>query len=450
MIKLYVLNKKLTDKQIINTFGKNDLLAIRIANKTFGDILSKNLHEFDMQIYDDIKLIPDKKNRVLIITSSVYSSNFKHLNDFLNLISTSYFSVISKNSADTFIFYGFLDDLLNDKSNKFRIKYPNYLLDLNDFDILHNIINSNPDSRHFNNLSYQNDLFHKTSTDKIKLKSEYEFLTNVHKSVKNMYPEVYKFNETANNATYTLKAYPFKDLSYQILSNTLNDADINNIITHLSVYFNNSKVDVPNSYILNDFNSLLLKNESRFNLFKSYKFFERMNDIMTSIYDFSLYQLNEKINNALLNYKHIYTSAIPIFSHGDLCFSNILYDNTNNKIKLIDPKGFDNEGIRSPYYDLAKLSHSINGGYDAIINNLSNISIDNTLNFLLEKKVNNKFFLQVFRKFITTHNFDFKLILLIESSLFLSMCPLHIDNDEKCFKLLMQSYITYQQYLITS
>ncbi|MBD6984623.1 capsular biosynthesis protein, partial [Vibrio parahaemolyticus] len=57
--------------------------------------------------------------------------------------------------------------------------------------------------------------------------------------------------------------------------------------------------------------------------------------------------------------------------HGDLCFSNILYDFRAKKIKVIDPRGITPEGVKTIYgdlkYDLAKLSHSILGLYDYII-----------------------------------------------------------------------------------
>ncbi|ECP3589223.1 hypothetical protein FZH48_26620, partial [Salmonella enterica] len=60
-----------------------------------------------------------------------------------------------------------------------------------------------------------------------------------------------------------------------------------------------------------------------------------------------------------------------IITHGDFCFSNILYDFRSQRIKLIDPRGinFYNElsiwgDIR---YDLAKLNHSVIGRYDLII-----------------------------------------------------------------------------------
>lgn len=57
--------------------------------------------------------------------------------------------------------------------------------------------------------------------------------------------------------------------------------------------------------------------------------------------------------------------------HGDLCFSNILYDFRSQSIRVIDPRGCAADGSLTlygdPRYDLAKLAHSVVGLYDFIV-----------------------------------------------------------------------------------
>lgn len=57
--------------------------------------------------------------------------------------------------------------------------------------------------------------------------------------------------------------------------------------------------------------------------------------------------------------------------HGDLCFSNILYDFRSESVRVIDPRGRDAAGQPALYgdcrYDLAKLRHSVFGHYDLIL-----------------------------------------------------------------------------------
>jgi len=69
------------------------------------------------------------------------------------------------------------------------------------------------------------------------------------------------------------------------------------------------------------------------------------------------------------------TSARGAVIHGDMCFANILYDRLTNLFKFIDPRGsFGTAGIYGdPRYDVAKLMHSVDGGYDFLIHEMFNI-----------------------------------------------------------------------------
>lgn len=77
------------------------------------------------------------------------------------------------------------------------------------------------------------------------------------------------------------------------------------------------------------------------------------------------------------------------FIHGDLCFSNILYGehNGNSVIKLIDPRGsYGAKGcFGNRLYDLAKLLHSFEGGYEYIIYNKFKLeSTRNSIDFTFD------------------------------------------------------------------
>ena len=117
--------------------------------------------------------------------------------------------------------------------------------------------------------------------------------------------------------------------------------------------------------------------------------------------------------------------------HGDLCFSNILYDSRSNHIKLIDPRGVDNKHNISIYgdwrYDVAKLAHSVVGKYDFIIanrfkykeNSPTDIEFDIEYDNLCKIEELDNYFDKIF---------DFKMYYPIMINLFLSMIPLHSDN----------------------
>jgi thiamine kinase-like enzyme len=121
--------------------------------------------------------------------------------------------------------------------------------------------------------------------------------------------------------------------------------------------------------------------------------------------------------------------------HGDLCASNILYDRKSRTIKLIDPRGaFGVPGLYGdPAYDLAKLRHSVLGGYDFILNGWFKI-----LNNRIEV-FRNKVAIDSFVRFQTNH-FPQTMIRrarLIEPLLFLSMVPLHGDEPKRQYAFLL-------------
>jgi len=118
--------------------------------------------------------------------------------------------------------------------------------------------------------------------------------------------------------------------------------------------------------------------------------------------------------------------------HGDLCFSNILYDVPNNQYRIIDPRGKWGDSVFGDIkYDLAKLRHSIVGGYDSINNGLFSIDQkDNSLKINILKptqyeKISNDFDLWI------SKSWNLEQIKMIEGLLFISMIPLHNEDIKK-------------------
>tara|TARA_B100000929_G_C15177208_1_gene307400 strand:+ start:28 stop:474 length:447 start_codon:yes stop_codon:yes gene_type:complete len=118
--------------------------------------------------------------------------------------------------------------------------------------------------------------------------------------------------------------------------------------------------------------------------------------------------------------------------HGDLCFSNILYSFNNNQYKLIDPRGKWGTTIFGDIkYDVAKLRHSIIGGYDSIDNGLFSIKYEeSTINLTIYRPL---IYTTISRKVDEwiSEKWDLNKIKLIEGLLFISMLPLHQDNFKK-------------------
>ena len=123
--------------------------------------------------------------------------------------------------------------------------------------------------------------------------------------------------------------------------------------------------------------------------------------------------------------------------HGDFCFSNILYDFRLQAIRCIDPRGHVEDEITmygDARYDLAKLCHSIIGGYDHIIagnfywqcNSQYDIDFD-----LFSDPVADKIEQYLLERGFAGFDLMKDGIYAIMITLFLSMLPLHNDKPER-------------------
>ena len=128
-----------------------------------------------------------------------------------------------------------------------------------------------------------------------------------------------------------------------------------------------------------------------------------------------------------------------VIGHGDLCFANTMYNKSTQTLKFIDPKGAlsETELWTNPYYDVAKLSHSVCGRYDFFNNALFDIKIDENFSCVLEIPFNNREYQEIFRKKVVENGFDYWSVRIYEASLFLSMLPLHMDNPHKVFGFIL-------------
>lgn len=135
--------------------------------------------------------------------------------------------------------------------------------------------------------------------------------------------------------------------------------------------------------------------------------------------------------------------------HGDLCLSNILYDRRNSFIRVIDPRGeFGDVGIFGDMrYDLAKLSHSLEGDYDFMVNGMfasrwtaEGFEYQPQLDerHRCVKKLFHHWFVDEFGPYYTQ-------IKLVESLLFLSMVPLHADRFESQQAFLARGLQTFNE-----
>lgn len=124
-----------------------------------------------------------------------------------------------------------------------------------------------------------------------------------------------------------------------------------------------------------------------------------------------------------------------VMIHGDFCFSNILHQQFRSTIfyKFIDPRGsFGRIGIYGDSrYDVAKLMHSVDGGYEFFIYDHFRLRKDGPefeLKFTLDE-TKDLALAEFERAFFP--KWSKKDIKLIQGLIYIGMCRRHFDNEER-------------------
>ena len=137
-------------------------------------------------------------------------------------------------------------------------------------------------------------------------------------------------------------------------------------------------------------------------------------------------QLELKINE-------LFNEDDNCFIHGDLCFSNILYNSENKNFKLIDPRGkWGHDVYGDIKYDIAKIRHSVTGGFDTITNGLYSAIYNETDGIFIDLYKPKNY--EVVSKKLDSRikeRWNLDEIKIIEGLLFISMLPLHKDHSER-------------------
>lgn len=159
----------------------------------------------------------------------------------------------------------------------------------------------------------------------------------------------------------------------------------------------------------------------------------------------SLRHILEDASSHLMNLKDV-----PALVHGDLCLSNILYDSRMRAIKLIDPRGIDENGdimmYGSQLYDVAKLAHSILGLYDHIVAGQYSLSIDGQQFWFKVFSTNEVEEIQcVFRRQNFLPGVSMSAIERTLPVLFIAMLPLHADSVNRQTALLANAMRLYSE-----
>ena len=291
-------------------------------------------------------------------------------------------------------------------------------------------------SRAKNDVLASDEVFIKSSHDKVKIRQEFDLLRNRIIFNGSLIP-VSNYFESSDTAGYSMPKISPGDVSGYFLEE--ND-----------VFFKEASfLDFISSYF-----SSLEKFESNESISFTDKLLGRLEERSGSTIAYFAQNDELKFTHQALfvqEYKTVVNTLKEMFScgafefinrspvgqiHGDLCLSNILYCSASSSFFLIDPRG----DILTPHvYDFAKISHSILGGYDFILSgNFSLLLQEEGIKLHMPSPplgLKNDFLDFIQSSSIISINE----VRLLEAFLFATMIPFHFENGLRCLAFVIRA-----------
>jgi hypothetical protein len=301
-------------------------------------------------------------------------------------------------------------------------------------------------TRIFNSLSFNADILIKKSQKSDKIIAEYNWYSNLPQELNKFTPKIIS-SKLGKNAYYEMEYLYGVPLNEILIFGNQDEIFWNKIFVFIKNYFAKSVFNSTS-------NQFKTKNEREYLIEKKTKlrwnqFSESNNDIEIVKLNNDEYHINKIINECIsLSYN---LPSIPGYLHGDLCFSNIIYLSNSDNIKVIDPRGFISQNhevyCSDLIYDVAKLSHSVIGGYDFIIANQYEISFNKFGNTLVidYTPLFDNYLIDFFNEKKIYNNIKISDTLPLVVLLFISMLPLHNENINKQMALLANALILYKK-----
>ena len=276
-------------------------------------------------------------------------------------------------------------------------------------------------SRFFNSVKYNDDVVLKKSDEnKIKIQREIMWFLAMPKKLHKYFPDLISYNLDDTNPEYSIRYCEGNTIQEMWLYSNFNDELWIKILTRVMNAINDFKKNSNEKKI--DFYSFIC-NQLKKRVDIDEFFAGDTLEINNVTYD--LNKLKEFFNSYLKQSNIRFTDSNSYICHGDMVFSNILYNIATNDIKLIDPRGNFCENIiyGDIRYDIAKLTQCIVGNYDYIVNDLFTLT-DNGYKIYMAKSNTLKDTLFSF----VTKEYDRRDILFLTAIQFMTMIPLHKEN----------------------
>jgi thiamine kinase-like enzyme len=241
------------------------------------------------------------------------------------------------------------------------------------------------------------------------------FYKSLPQKINKFFPKLLSTEVNKYFISYKMEYISALDVSVFFSNGLIDQKTFRLILDHLNAFFKESpkKMVTQKTWQKKTLKLIVHKLNARWSQYKKTYAFSELNQKFKA-QGFSIDDLKaDVVRDLRLKIQHTSEYTVQV-SHGDLCFSNILLT-PQKKVKFIDPRGGakKDDMYLTPYYDLAKLSQCVLGNYDSILRK-------SKIPFGAQKKI--------FTQWLRENNIDVKFVRLIESSLFLSLLPMHMDR----------------------
>ncbi|MDQ8153464.1 MAG: hypothetical protein P3B98_02275 [Gemmatimonadota bacterium] len=318
------------------------------------------------------------------------------------------------------------------------------LVDLTDYREALRFLSGGFEARHFNNVSADDATVTKRSQDIAKISAEHDFYYLLPDTLRSWFVAPTNLTVGEGWASYQMPRHYVPDAALQWIHGALSPEDFERLLDATFAFLDARPVrGVSVREVGAAVDALYLtKVEQRIAALEATPQSARLNGLLQfGTRERSLRDLVARYHAHFTRHRAaLCEPAALAIGHGDLCFSNMLYDADNGQLRLIDPRGARTEAELWTHagYDLAKLSHSVLGDYDWITSGRYRVAMDDDRSLGIHLIDGNTALAPRKQAFVTRieqRGIDPRVLRTCEASLFLSMLPLHSEHPNKLLAL---------------
>ncbi|WP_341368639.1 hypothetical protein [Yoonia sp. BS5-3] len=331
------------------------------------------------------------------------------------------------------------------------INHKAQFIDLRQPGALRDFLSNATEPRNFNSLRAETGVFVKSSSDIAKMKAEHSYFGIAPEQMRRFFLPTFGYEETKDGASYRMEHLRVPDAALQFVLGAMQPTQFDQLLDQFFAFAGSREQDTIGRKAVSakGKTQIIDKMHDRLTVFQTTAEGQKVNaQLLAGGIPDGLDGLTKRAATLLGKALDDFTGSTLAFSHGDPCLSNILFDARIGLLRLIDPRGALEraDAMMHPLYDIAKLSHSILGGYDFVNNGLFSVEVnsDLALELNLHRGGAATWIGAAFQKRLAAEGWDYQQVRAVEASLFLSMLPLHLDHPRKllAFALIANTIIT--------